>query len=99
MSVKVPVGDQPKDIEQQIRQMVLTCAVHTSQNLVIVYRYISKPNTIILAVTAANTDLSTSDAIQMARQVDATGVRTLGVITKLDLMVFSSFFIFTLNYV
>jgi len=69
---KVPVGDQPSNIEEQIRDMVLT--------------YISKPSAIILAVTAANTDLANSDALQMAKRVDPSGDRTIGVLTKLDLM-------------
>jgi len=69
---RVPVGDQPPDIEEQIRSMCL--------------EYITQPNAIILAVTAGNVDLSTSDAIQLARRVDPTGQRTIGVITKLDLM-------------
>jgi replication fork clamp-binding protein CrfC len=49
-------------------------------------RYIRNPNAIILSVTAANTDLANSDAIQMARMVDPEGDRTVGVLTKLDLM-------------
>jgi replication fork clamp-binding protein CrfC len=69
---KVPVGDQPSNIEEQIREMVMT--------------YIAKPSAIILAVTAANTDLANSDALQMARRVDPHGDRTIGVLTKLDLM-------------
>ncbi|CAK9290928.1 unnamed protein product [Gordionus sp. m RMFG-2023] len=69
---KVPVGDQPLDIELQIREMVL--------------RYISNPNSIILAVTPANTDIATSEALKLAREVDEDGRRTLAVITKLDLM-------------
>lgn len=69
---KVPVGDQPSDIEVQIRDMVLS--------------YITKPSSIILAVTAANTDLANSDALQMAKRVDPQGDRTIGVLTKLDLM-------------
>jgi dynamin 1-like protein len=51
-----------------------------------IYQYISKPNAIILAVTAANQDLSTSDALKLAREVDPDGSRTIGVLTKLDLM-------------
>ncbi len=47
---------------------------------------ISQPNTIILAITAANQDLSTSDALNLAKQVDPDGVRTVGVLSKLDLM-------------
>lgn len=69
---KVPVGDQPDDIEAQIRQLVL--------------KYVGNPNSIILAVTAANTDLSTSEAIKLARYADPDGRRTLAVVTKLDLM-------------
>lgn len=49
-------------------------------------QYISKPNAIILAVSAANQDLSTSDALKLAREVDPDGSRTIGVLTKLDLM-------------
>lgn len=69
---KVPVGDQPKDIEQQIRNMCI--------------KYIEKKNAIILAVTAANTDLANSDGLNLARQVDPEGQRTIGVLTKIDIM-------------
>lgn len=51
-----------------------------------IYSFILKPNCIILAVTAANTDLANSDALHMAREVDPEGRRTLGVLTKCDLM-------------
>ena len=43
-------------------------------------------NAIILAVTPANADLATSDALHLAREVDPTGDRTIGVLTKLDIM-------------
>ncbi|CAH3027598.1 unnamed protein product [Porites evermanni] len=69
---KVPVGDQPLDIENQIRHLIL--------------QYISNPNSIILAVTPANIDLATSEALKIAREVDPDGNRTLAVCTKLDLM-------------
>ncbi|KAF9954869.1 vacuolar protein sorting-associated protein 1, partial [Modicella reniformis] len=69
---KVPVGDQPKDIEKQIRDMII--------------KYITKPNAIILAVTAANSDLANSDGLRLARDVDPEGARTIGVLTKVDLM-------------
>lgn len=51
-----------------------------------VLSFIEKKNTIILAVQAANVDLANSDALQLAQLVDSEGNRTLGVITKLDLM-------------
>lgn len=46
----------------------------------------SNPNSLILAVTPATTDLATSEALKLAREVDPEGRRTLAVITKLDLM-------------
>ncbi|CAD5116900.1 DgyrCDS5743 [Dimorphilus gyrociliatus] len=49
-------------------------------------KYISNPNSIILAVTAANTDIATSEALKFAKEADPDGRRTLAVITKLDLM-------------
>ncbi|XP_045492573.1 dynamin-1-like protein isoform X8 [Colias croceus] len=69
---KVPIGDQPEDIENQIRNLII--------------KHIANPNSIILAVTAANTDMATSEAIKMAKEVDPDGRRTLAVVTKLDLM-------------
>ena len=48
--------------------------------------YISQENTLILAVSPANADLANSDALKLARSVDPEGLRTIGVITKLDLM-------------
>ena len=49
-------------------------------------QYIKNPNAIILSVTSANTDLANSDALKMAREVDPKGDRTVGVLTKIDLM-------------
>ncbi|XP_065178115.1 dynamin-1-like protein [Sycon ciliatum] len=69
---KVPVGDQPEDIEGLIYELILT--------------YISNPNAIILAVSPANMDIATSEALKIAKTVDPEGNRTLAVITKLDLM-------------
>ena len=53
------MGDQPEDIEVQIREMCL--------------KYISNPNCIILAVTAANTDIATSEALKFAKECDPEG--------------------------
>ncbi len=69
---KIPVGDQPVDIETQIKDMLM--------------QFITKETCLILAVTPANTDLATSDALNLAKQVDPDGLRTIGVLTKLDLM-------------
>ncbi|CAH0722362.1 unnamed protein product, partial [Brenthis ino] len=69
---KVPIGDQPLDIEQQIKAMI--------------FQFIKRESCLILAVTPANTDLANSDALKLAKEVDPQGLRTIGVITKLDLM-------------
>ncbi len=49
-------------------------------------RYVDDVRTIILCVIPANADITTSDALQMAREIDPKGIRTLGVITKIDIM-------------
>ncbi|KAL5214705.1 hypothetical protein ABZP36_003857 [Zizania latifolia] len=69
---RVPVGDQPSDIESRIRAMIM--------------QYIKHPSCVILAVSPANADLANSDALQLAKLADPDGLRTIGVITKLDIM-------------
>lgn len=69
---KVAIEGQPETIVQDIEEMVRT--------------YVDKPNCIILAISPANQDIATSDAIKLAREVDPSGERTFGVVTKLDLM-------------
>ena len=56
---KVPVGDQPTDIEARIRTMILS--------------YIKQASCLILAVTPANLDLANSDALQIAGNADPDG--------------------------
>ncbi|KAK1569076.1 hypothetical protein Q3G72_032240 [Acer saccharum] len=69
---KVPVGEQPADIEARIRTMIMS--------------YIKQPSCLIIAVTPANSDLANSDALQIAGIADPDGYRTIGVISKLDIM-------------
>jgi len=69
---RVPVGDQPQDIEVQIRTMIM--------------EYIKSPKCVILAVHPANTDIATSESLKLAKEMDPKGMRTLVVCTKLDLM-------------
>lgn len=70
--VRVPTNDQPKDISAKITE--------------ICRKYVSNKNALILAVSSANTDIANSDALQLAREVDPGYERTIGVLTKLDLM-------------
>ncbi|CAI5514687.1 unnamed protein product [Closterium sp. Naga37s-1] len=69
---KIAVEGQSETIVRDIEEMVR--------------QYVEKPNCIILAVSPANQDIATSDAMRMAREVDPEGERTWGVLTKLDLM-------------
>ncbi|KOM32490.1 hypothetical protein LR48_Vigan01g204600 [Vigna angularis] len=69
---KFAVEEQPESIVQDIENMI--------------HSYVDKPNCLILAITPANQDIATSDAIKVSRQVDPAGERTFGVLTKLDLM-------------
>ncbi|KAK8657423.1 hypothetical protein V6N13_035664 [Hibiscus sabdariffa] len=69
---KVAVEGQSETIVTDIENMVRS--------------YVEKPNCIILAISPANQDIATSDAIKLARDVDPSGERTFGVVTKLDLM-------------
>uniref|UniRef100_A0A915D9I8 Dynamin-like protein n=1 Tax=Ditylenchus dipsaci TaxID=166011 RepID=A0A915D9I8_9BILA len=70
--VKNPIGKQDANIEEWTKAMVKT--------------YISNPQSIILALSPANQDMQTTEALKIAREVDPKGERTLVVLTKLDLM-------------
>ncbi|KAG6484590.1 hypothetical protein ZIOFF_053111 [Zingiber officinale] len=72
LSISSPNDGQPESIVADIENMVRA--------------YIEKPNSIILAISPANQDLATSDAIKISREVDPKGERTFGVLTKIDLM-------------
>ena len=63
---KIPVGDQPVDIEQQIKDMIM--------------QFITRETCLILAVPPANMDLATSDALNLAKQVDPEGIYELPLI-------------------
>ena len=69
---RVPIDDQPENIEE----ITVNMATH----------YCKDPKTIILCVIPANQDLSTQDSLKLARKLDPHGERTLGVLTKVDLM-------------
>ena len=67
-----PIGNQPKNIEEITKGLVK--------------KYCQESNTLILCVIPANIDLSTSDSLKFAQELDPEGNRTLGVLTKVDLM-------------
>jgi len=63
---------QPKDIKDKIRTLL--------------HSYIDNPETIILAVMPARTDIEADIALDLIKECDSEGKRTIGVLTKLDLM-------------
>lgn len=67
-----PVKGQPENIEALTKNLVKI--------------YCKNPDTLILCVIPANIDLANSEALKYARQLDPKGERTIGVMTKLDLM-------------
>ncbi|OHT04964.1 Dynamin central region family protein [Tritrichomonas foetus] len=69
---KVATEGQPQDLPKLIHNMVL--------------KFVTPKNSIILSVIPANSDLANADSLLMAKQVDPEGVRTIGVLTKLDIM-------------
>jgi GTP-binding protein EngB required for normal cell division len=69
--IQVAGSDQPPELKQKISDL---CD-----------KYIQAPN-IILAISAADVDLANSTALRASRRVDPRGERTIGVITKMDLV-------------
>jgi dynamin-like GTPase MGM1, mitochondrial len=69
--IQVVGQDQPLELKQKISDL---CD-----------KYIQSPN-IILAISAADVDLANSTALRASRRVDPRGERTIGVVTKMDLV-------------
>lgn len=70
--IKNPKKNQPENLEEEIENMVLN--------------YIKQDNTFILAIINGCVDLANSASLKLSKKVDKDGVRTIGVITKLDLI-------------
>lgn len=51
----------------------------------LVKQYVKNPNVIILCVVPATDDFANCEAIKIASEVDPDGIRTIGVITKIDI--------------
>ncbi|XP_066497224.1 interferon-induced GTP-binding protein MxE [Hoplias malabaricus] len=69
---RVATDDQPLDIEKQIKDLI--------------EKFIKRQETISLVVVPANIDIATTEALKMASKVDPNGQRTLGILTKPDLV-------------
>lgn len=69
--IQVEAFDQPTELKTKIQEL---CD-----------KYIQPPN-VILAISAADVDLANSTALRASRRVDPRGERTIGVVTKMDLV-------------
>ncbi|CAI5759378.1 unnamed protein product [Candida verbasci] len=69
--IQVEAADQPTELKKKIRELC--------------FKYLKPPN-VILAISAADVDLANSAALRASRLADPRGERTIGVITKLDLV-------------
>lgn len=69
--IQVVGHNQPLELKQKISEL---CD-----------KYIQAPN-VILAISAADVDLANSTALRASRRVDPRGERTIGVVTKMDLV-------------
>ncbi|XP_072825538.1 interferon-induced GTP-binding protein Mx2-like [Vicugna pacos] len=69
---RVAVGNQPQDIGRQIKALIR--------------KYIRRQETINLVVVPCNVDIATTEALSMAQEVDPDGDRTIGILTKPDLV-------------
>ncbi|AAS51390.2 ACR164Cp [Eremothecium gossypii ATCC 10895] len=69
--IQVEAADQPMELKSKIRNVC--------------QKYLAEPN-IILAISAADVDLANSAALRASKLADPQGLRTIGVITKLDLV-------------
>lgn len=69
--IQITSMDQPEDLKDKISNL---CE-----------KYIREPN-LVLAVCAADVDLANSPALRASRRVDPLGMRTIGVVTKMDLV-------------
>ncbi|KAF5897562.1 seizure protein 6 isoform X1, partial [Clarias magur] len=70
--VRVSVKGQPEDIGEQSKSLIR--------------KYITNQDTILLVVVPCNVDIATTEALKMAQEVDPYGDRTLGILTKPDLV-------------
>uniref|UniRef100_A0A8C8HV29 Interferon-induced GTP-binding protein Mx n=1 Tax=Oncorhynchus tshawytscha TaxID=74940 RepID=A0A8C8HV29_ONCTS len=69
---RVAVKGQPENIGEQIKRLIR--------------KFITKQETINLVVVPCNVDIATTEALKMAQEVDPEGERTLGILTKPDLV-------------
>ncbi|XP_069437350.1 interferon-induced GTP-binding protein Mx2 isoform X1 [Ovis canadensis] len=69
---RVAVENQPQDIGLQIKALIKM--------------YIQRQETINLVVVPCNVDIATTEALSMAQEVDPDGDRTIGILTKPDLV-------------
>uniref|UniRef100_A0A8D0L999 Dynamin-type G domain-containing protein n=1 Tax=Sphenodon punctatus TaxID=8508 RepID=A0A8D0L999_SPHPU len=76
----------PSEVEKEIRKG--ECSIFHSEKGIkrLIKKIIAKEETINLVVVPSNVDIATTEALKMAQEVDPEGERTLGILTKPDLV-------------
>ncbi|TRY82563.1 hypothetical protein DNTS_030575 [Danionella cerebrum] len=69
---RVAVKGQPENIGEQIKRLIR--------------QFVTKQETINLVVVPCNVDIATTEALRIAQEYDPEGERTLGILTKPDLV-------------
>ena len=89
--IKVEAVDVPNLILVDLPGIVRTTTSGQSKTVIseiddMLNYFMRQPNTIILAVVPANQDIATVDVLERAQKIDPQGTRTIGVLTKPDLV-------------
>ena len=71
-SVAITDRGQPKNIKEQLTNLIV--------------QYTNSPSTLIMAIIPARPDIEADMSMELIKQVDPKGERTIGILTKLDLM-------------
>lgn len=71
---------------QMTRDVLFLCVILWHQIKALIKKYIQRQQTINLVVVPCNVDIATTEALSMAQEVDPDGDRTIGILTKPDLV-------------
>jgi dynamin 1-like protein len=71
-SVAITDRGQPKNMKEQLTNLIV--------------KYTTSPSTLIMAIIPARPDIEADMSMELIKQIDPKGERTIGILTKLDLM-------------
>jgi replication fork clamp-binding protein CrfC len=83
---RCPLATSPRTLKSRYTHWSRNTPRNLTGKLSANFTTFSNTRSVILAVSPANVDLANSESLKIARAVDPNGRRTIGVLTKLDLM-------------